>query len=145
GRIDPDDGGPEVAAVRELFEEAGVLLTDRPLAEETQAEWRRRLNAGSGGLRQLLAAAQLPPHRSRLQFWSRWLTPSFEPKRFDAAFFVAELPPGQTPSFDQKETVEELWISPAEALARQTAGTLRLPPPQVRTFIELEACGTIER
>jgi 8-oxo-dGTP pyrophosphatase MutT (NUDIX family) len=143
GRVDPDDGGPEVAAVRELFEEAGVLLTDRPLAAEVQAGWRRKLLAGAVGFRELLGIEGLEPDRSRLHAWSRWVTPSFEPKRFDAHFFLAELPPGQVPSFDAQETVEELWISPTEALARQAAGALRLPPPQVRTFHELEACGTI--
>src|SRR5262249_15478758 len=71
-------------------------------------------------------------------------TPSFEPKRFDAQFFLAELPPGQVPSFDAQETVEELWVAPADALGRQSAGSLRLPPPQVRTFHELSACATIE-
>ena len=111
GKIDPTDADAETAAARELFEEAGVLL----------------------------AAANLGVDRSRLHWWSRWVTPMQEPRRFDAEFFVAELPPGQTPSFDQKETVEELWITPAAALERQAAGELRLAPPQLRTFHELSA------
>jgi 8-oxo-dGTP pyrophosphatase MutT (NUDIX family) len=143
GKIDPDDGGPEVAAVRELFEEAGVLLCDRALPADEQREWRRRLLAGETSFAKLLADEKLVPDASRLHFWARWVTPSFEPKRFDAHFFVAELPPDQVPSFDDQETVEELWIGPAAALARQAEGTLRLPPPQVRTFHELAAARTL--
>jgi 8-oxo-dGTP pyrophosphatase MutT (NUDIX family) len=143
GKVDPDDASAEVAAVRELFEEAGVLLCDRPLAPDVQSAWRRRLLAGEARFQQLLADEGLVPDRARLHRWSRWITPSFEPKRFDAAFFLAELPPDQVPSFDAQETIEELWVSPADALARQSAGTLKLPPPQLRTFHELLACGTI--
>ncbi len=143
GKIDPDDGSPEVAAVRELFEEAGVLLGDRSLTPDAQAGWRRRLLAGEASFAELIAAERLAPDRSRLRPWSRWITPSFEPKRFDAQFFLAELPPDQVPSFDAQETVEELWVTPADALARQSAGTLRLPPPQLRTFHELAACASL--
>jgi 8-oxo-dGTP pyrophosphatase MutT (NUDIX family) len=143
GKIDPDDGSAEVAAVRELFEEAGVLLTDRPLAPDAQADWRRRLLANEVTFAALLAAEGLRPDATRLHFWSRWVTPSFEPKRFDASFYLAQLPPGQVPSFDDQETVEELWITPVAALARQADGSLRLPPPQVRTFHELAAAGTV--
>ena len=144
GKVDPSDGGAEVAAVRELFEEAGVLLCDRALAAPKQAEWRRRLLAGEVDFPRLLAEEGLAPDRSRLHGWSRWITPSFEPKRFDAEFFLAELPGEQVPSFDRKETVEEVWVTPEEALARQIAGSLPLPPPQVRTFHELAAAGTLD-
>lgn len=141
GKVDPDDGSPEVAAIRELYEEAGVLLAEPPF--DVSAETRARLIAGEVTFPQVIAGANLRLDHSRLHYWARWMTPSAEPKRFDALFFVAELPPGQTPSFDQKETVEELWITPAEALARQADATLRLPPPQVRTMHELVAAGSL--
>lgn len=143
GKVDPDDGADEVAAVRELFEEAGVLLVDRPLSAEVQSGWRRRLLAGEVTFAKMLEAEGLQPERSRLHAWARWVTPSAEPKRFDARFFLAELPPGQVPSFDDQETVEELWITPEQALVRQAAGSLRLPPPQLRILHELAACGSI--
>jgi 8-oxo-dGTP pyrophosphatase MutT (NUDIX family) len=143
GKIDPDDGGPEVAAVRELFEEAGVLLADRSLPADRQREWRRRLLVGETSFAALLAEEKLAPDLTRLHPWSRWVTPSFEPKRFDAQFFVAELPPDQIPSFDEQETVEEVWVAPATALARQDQGTLPLPPPQLRTFHELAGTRTV--
>jgi 8-oxo-dGTP pyrophosphatase MutT (NUDIX family) len=143
GKIDAADGGAQVAAVRELFEEAGVLLAEPLPPTETLAEARQRLNAGEVSFSQVLALSSASPDPARLHFWARWVTPSAEPKRFDATFFLAELPPGQHPSFDAKETVDELWITPAEALARQAAGTLRLPPPQLRTMYELRAAGDL--
>lgn len=141
GRIDTEDESAELAAVRELFEEAGVLLTADAPADLTEP--RRRLLAGEISFADVIAAAGVTPDLTRLHWWARWVTPSAEPKRFDAQFFVAELPPGQTPSFDRKETVEELWIGAAEALARQAAGALRLPPPQLRTLIDLRAAGDL--
>lgn len=138
GKVDADDGSPERAAIRELFEEAGVLLARGALpAAERLADWRRRLNSRDATFPQLLAAEGLEPDLDRLHFWARWVTPSVEPKRFDARFFLAELPADQTPSFDDKETVEEAWVAPDEAIARHAATGFRLPPPQLRTMWEL--------
>jgi 8-oxo-dGTP pyrophosphatase MutT (NUDIX family) len=142
GKIDPEDGSPETAAVRELYEEAGVLLCEPPAADPATArDARRRLNAGEVSFPQVLALCSRSPAQGGLHWWARWVTPSAEPRRFDATFFVAELPPDQSPSFDDKETVEELWIAPGEAIARQAAGELRLPPPQLRTMFDLRAAG----
>lgn len=70
-----------------------------------------------------------------LSYFSRWITPSFERKRFDATFYVAALPPDQTAAADGQETTDGLWVTPEEALGRSRE--LRLPPPQVRTMWEL--------
>jgi 8-oxo-dGTP pyrophosphatase MutT (NUDIX family) len=75
------------------------------------------------------------PAEAELAPWSHWITPSIEPKRFSARFFVAELPAGQEPRFDATETVDQAWATPADAIAR--AGELQLPPPQLRTCWEL--------
>jgi hypothetical protein len=88
----------------------------------------------------VLALSSSSPDLSRLHWWSRWVTPSAEPKRFSADFFVAELPPGQTPSFDRKETVDELWVSPDEALKRQAAGELP-SDEELRSRLKLLADG----
>ncbi len=136
GKVDPDDRSVEIAAIRELFEEAGVLLVREPVAEERRRELRRRANGGepfSG----ILAAEGLTPATERLHEWARWITPSVEPKRFDARFFLAEAPPDQAPAFDDKETVEQAWLTPAEAAERHAGEALRLPPPQLRTMLEL--------
>jgi 8-oxo-dGTP pyrophosphatase MutT (NUDIX family) len=139
GKVDPEDRSPEEAAIRELFEEAGVLLVvgGTALEQEQLDRWRRELNAGAVRFRALLERERLEPDLSRLHPWARWVTPSVEPKRFDARFYLAELPPGQRTSYDSKETVEEAWVAPDEGITRHLAGGLKLPPPQLRTLHEL--------
>ncbi|HYN94146.1 MAG TPA: NUDIX hydrolase, partial [Pilimelia sp.] len=75
--------------------------------------------------------------------WSRWITPEFEPRRFDAYFFLAALPPGQAPRDVSGEADHAQWITPAEALARHAAGGLPLLPPTLVTLRELTAYADI--
>lgn len=139
GAADPEDGGDlRVTAARELFEEAGVLLVTERLDAAARGELRARLAAGAS-LAGLLAEHRLTLDLARLGYFAHWVTPSAEAKRFSARFYVAVLPDGQSPSFDNVETVDEAWVTPDEALAR--AGELRLPPPQVRTMLELQAAA----
>lgn len=134
GAADEGEDDPRVTAARELFEEAGVLFAREPVAPEVLARWRDEVHQGAS-LAAILAAAGNALAPAALTYHSHWITPSIERKRFSARFYLAALPPGQTPSFDNRETVDEVWVTPAEALAR--AGELGLPPPQVRTFLDL--------
>jgi 8-oxo-dGTP pyrophosphatase MutT (NUDIX family) len=136
------------AAARELFEEAGVLLARADASTETktlevpiQALLRRRILDGADA-HTTMASAHLAWSTEMLVPWSHWITPSIEPRRFSARFFVCELPGSQVPSFDDVETVDQVWLRPREAIAR--AGELQLPPPQLRTFWELSQLDTIE-
>lgn len=70
-----------------------------------------------------------------LHYLAHWVTPSIEKRRFTARFYAARLPAGQTPAFDNRETVDEVWVIPEAGLAR--AAELRLPPPQIRTLHDL--------
>jgi 8-oxo-dGTP pyrophosphatase MutT (NUDIX family) len=135
GTADPGETDPRYTAARELFEEAGVLLADREVAADTRDVWRSQLHEAERPFDEMLADVGASIDLGALGYFAHWITPSIEKKRFSAKFFFAELPPGQTPSFDNKETVDEIWVTPTEALER--AGELKLPPPQVRTFIEL--------
>jgi len=128
------------SAARELFEEAGVLLTQTPVATDELAAWRARILGGEP-LAPILAGAGVTFDLDALHYHSHWITPSVEKKRFSARFYVARLPGGQTPSFDDQETVDEAWVTPAEALERIV--DLQLPPPQLRTFLELRDTPTI--
>jgi 8-oxo-dGTP pyrophosphatase MutT (NUDIX family) len=140
--------GARTAAARELFEEAGVLLAriDPGVDAETLQMplvpvLRRRILEGTPA-EAALTKVGLVWSTEVLVPWSHWITPSVEPKRFSARFFVCELPTGQRPSFDAVETVEQIWVRPHDALAR--SGELALPPPQLRTFWELSQLATIE-
>jgi 8-oxo-dGTP pyrophosphatase MutT (NUDIX family) len=126
-------------AARELFEEAGVLLADRPVDAAAVAALRARSVAGTP-LEELLAEAGLRLDLERLVPFAHWVTPSAEKRRFSARFFVAELPPGQEATPDGAEVVESQWATPKDALAR--SDELLLPPPQLRTVWELRGAAT---
>jgi 8-oxo-dGTP pyrophosphatase MutT (NUDIX family) len=141
GGADPDEHLATCAA-RELFEEAGVALLERPAPAERLAELRKRAAAGAS-THEVIADAGLRFDEQQLLPWSHWITPSLEPRRFSAHFFVAALPEGQAPRFDDVETVEQIWINPVDAAAR--AGDLALPPPQLRTLWELRELTSIDQ
>jgi 8-oxo-dGTP pyrophosphatase MutT (NUDIX family) len=138
GVAEPGEDARTTAA-RELFEEAGVLLVST--AVDDLASLRARILAGEPAT-DVLVPAGVAFATDVLVPWSHWITPSTEPRRYSARFFVAELPAGQEPRFDRTETVDQVWVTPEEALARR--GELQLPPPQIRTCWELAACTTLE-
>ena len=134
GTADPGDRDLEETAVRELFEEAGVLLGHGVVPSTSLTGWRRQVRDGAS-LVALAASAGVRLDTETLHYFAHWITPSFERKRFSARFFIAKLPSGQTPSFDNLETVDQIWVTPEEALKRTRE--LRLPPPQLRTMYDL--------
>lgn len=134
GAAEAADGDLRITAARELFEEAGVLVADGAPGADDRAALRAELHGGGAAAIRFTADAMHP--------WSHWITPSIEPKRFAARFYVAVLPDGQEPSVDTTETIDLCWVTPAEALVR--AKELALPPPQVRTFWELSRLAGID-
>jgi 8-oxo-dGTP pyrophosphatase MutT (NUDIX family) len=142
-----------VAATRELFEEAGVLLActkagDRIEAERMNAEEIARERAGvrSGTLRfaDFLAAHDWYADARALAPFSHWITPSSEPRRYDTHFFLAIAPADQTVSADSVETHDGCWISPGEALARHRARRLHLVYPTIKHLERLAAFGELQ-
>lgn len=127
---DEPDGGVSiwVAALRELFEEAGVLLAedecgalvdlDAPDRAGRFELTRGALQRGELSLADLARAERLRLAADRLIYFSRWITPVVSPRRYDTRFFLAELPTGQTAGHCQIETVDGAWVAPRRALER---------------------------
>lgn len=124
-----------VAAVRETYEESGVLLAGTPdgvAAVPSGESWdadRAALNAGELSFPELLLKRGLVVLADRLAAWDRWITPEVEPRRFDARFFVAVVPPGQSASGHLAEADQITWVDPADGLDRARAGEITLLPP----------------
>lgn len=120
-----------IAGIRESFEEAGLLLAydaDGELLsyrDEHQRQrfdaYRRPLHAGEISLDEICAREGIRLAVDRMHFYNRFVTPLGRPRRFDTRFFVAAAPPGQTGRHDAHETVDSVWISPQDALARNDA------------------------
>ncbi|MDN5858186.1 MAG: NUDIX domain-containing protein [Pseudonocardia sp.] len=122
------------AAVRETFEECGVLLAG---PGTTSARERKALVRQQRTLDEVLAAAGLTVRADLLRPWARWITPEISPKRYDTAFFVAAVPEGQEADARTTEAVEATWWSPAEALAGAARGELSLMAPTLTAVREL--------
>jgi 8-oxo-dGTP pyrophosphatase MutT (NUDIX family) len=138
------------AAVRETFEESGVLLAgpsaDSVVADTTGADWeadRLALLDRSLSLAELLARRGLVLRSDLLRPWSRWITPVIEERRFDARFFAAALPPQQRTRDVGGEAAEVAWVSPADAIAMGRRREILLWPPTAVSLAELAACGDV--
>ncbi|SRR6185437_782078 len=138
------------AAVRETFEESGVLLAgesaDSVVADTTSEDWERDRNAlldRSLSLAELLAARRLVLRSDLLRPWARWITPVVEPRRYDARFFAAALPAGQRTRDVSTEAAAVTWIEPAQAIEAGKRGEIQLWPPTAVTLAELAACGDL--
>ena len=131
-----------LAAVRELFEEAGVLLADGPSAaaidRRTVGAARVALVGGEATLGDIAESLNLRLRTDLLAPISHWTTPPVMTRRFDTRFFVAELPPGVRPTFTTDEVIAHRWITPGAALAAMAAGEVGLWPPTSATLQQLE-------
>lgn len=152
-RLDMSRGGLAfwVAAIRESFEEAGVLLAyDRhgsvvDLDDVAAANrWREHRQAVDSGLRRLVEVCQAEQLRlavDGMHYFGHWITPEGAPRRYDTRFFLAAAPPNQTPLHDDREVIANTWIRPAEGLERAAAGELMMLPP---TTASLRAISRFE-
>lgn len=153
GAVDPADGeAPHsygVAALRELFEEAGILIAcdargERAMLDDrTQANLRARGAAGTP-LVELLDAERLHLDTRALVYYSNWITPASEPIRFDAHFFVARAPEGQSGAADAIEVHDGRWMVPSDALARAERNELTIRFPTQKHLERLARYADVE-
>jgi 8-oxo-dGTP pyrophosphatase MutT (NUDIX family) len=153
-RIRPDWSGPEpaawtdslsadvdlaaaliCAAVRETFEESGVLLAGSAPAVPDRD--RRALERHELSLADLLRRHELSVRADLLRAWAHWITPAGEPRRYDTRFFLAALPGGQQARGATGEAETAEWVRPADALAQHAAGSRPMLPPTLVTLREL--------
>lgn len=135
-----------VAALRELFEEAGVLLAC-PLAATPAArlaEYRRDLLAGTTAFPDIIRRARLRLALDELAYFAHWVTPEIETRRFDTRFFLARAPEGQTPVHDDGETSHSEWLAPLDAIERSRDGRISLPPPTWTTLSMLAKFDSLD-
>ena len=146
--------GLHLAALRELFEEAGVLLgTPRedgpgapigePAADEVAAG-RAALEAGTLGFVELVRDLDLVLRPERLVYFAHWITPRILPRRFDTRFFAVELPSGQEAIHCGVETTDGAWMTPSAALGRAAAGEIKLMQPTEAVLRAFARSGSAE-
>lgn len=133
-----------VAAVRETFEESGILLAgpdEHTLASDVAQPWaqeaRLALESGDLSLADLLADRGLVLRTDLLSAWAHWITPAFEPKRYDTRFFVAVAPEGQRVGSLPGEADRAQWVGLADAVRAVEDGQAAMLPPTLVTCREL--------
>jgi 8-oxo-dGTP pyrophosphatase MutT (NUDIX family) len=144
--LDADALGFRIAAIRETFEESGILLArptgstalvDARRASEIAAAHRAELNEGKITFLKVLTDNGMLLALDELMPYAHWITPEGMPKRFDTWFFLAAAPPDQLGAHDGKESTDSIWVSAREALAGGESGRFKLPFPTTRNLIRL--------
>lgn len=136
------------AAVRETFEESGVLLageSPETVVADTSpyADARRALVSREVSFARFLADAGLVLRADLLRPWSNWVTPEVEPRRYDTRFFLAAMPQGQRADAVTTEAADAYWRTPEGALQDWKQGRCGLLPPTWMTLTELAGCGSV--
>ncbi len=151
-KLDREALGFRIAAIRETFEESGILLA-KPRGSNELVSAARAADIG--------AAFRAAPDKERdflklltdngmlltlndLVPYAHWITPEGMPKRFDTHFFLAAAPPEQVGAHDGKESTNSIWVSPREALAGGESGRFKLPFPTTRNLIKLGKYRTVK-
>lgn len=129
GHARPDDPGLTFAAIRETFEESGLLFADAPVAEEALRAARTALLARNASFFATVRGLGVRLDVTALHYFARRITPKRATHRFDARFFVARAPDGQVAEADAFETYDGRWVRPSEMLASAQRGELGLASP----------------
>jgi len=146
-------GDFRIAAIRETFEESGILLArprgsdaliDAKRASEISSAHRTALCESKISFAQILADHQMMLALDLLVPYAHWITPEGMPKRFDTWFFLAAAPHEHIGAHDGKESTDSIWVSPREALEGGESGRFKLPFPTTRNLIRLGKHATVQ-
>lgn len=136
------------AAIRELFEESGVLLADHELAADQLAAARDELNACACQWHEFVLDNAVQLRCDRLHYFSYWITPVGLPKRYSARFFLATVDAGQQARHDGSELVKSRWMPAADVLAARRKKQMKVPYPTRKTLkqlAKLDSTDALER
>jgi 8-oxo-dGTP pyrophosphatase MutT (NUDIX family) len=151
--LDAETLGFRIAAIRETFEESGILLAkprgsntlvDAKRAAEIEVRNRVALCESKTTFLKILNDNGMLLALDELVPYAHWITPEGMPKRFDTWFFLAAAPPAQVGAHDGKESTDSIWLSPREALAGGESGRFKLPFPTTRNLIKLGKHATVK-
>jgi 8-oxo-dGTP pyrophosphatase MutT (NUDIX family) len=145
--------GYAVAALREAFEETGILLARPtamagppsriPLGAESAARYREGVLAGRVSLREMAAAEGLQLALDQLTYIAHWITPEPEPRRYDTRFFLSQVTAEADALLHEEELVEARWLRPREAVEGFRSGELTMLPPTVHTLRRIGSFATV--
>jgi 8-oxo-dGTP pyrophosphatase MutT (NUDIX family) len=143
-----------IAALRELFEEAGVLLAydqaGKLLELRYRNEWERFRTYRESLQNRKISISEIAEKENllfaldQLHYYTHWITPEARSERFDTYFFLARYPSGQEASPDQKETTAGVWLTPRKALEENLTGEVILSPPTLKTLEDLSRFRSTE-
>lgn len=145
--LSPDaESRVRVAAIRELLEEAGLLLARRAddFADAATAEAMRATHRQGVSLVTHLAAAGLRVALDAVMPFAHWVTPEIEIRRYDTRFLIARVPEGQHALSDARETTALEWMRPGDATDRASRGEIMLPPPTWTTLRRLARFASVD-
>ena len=138
-----------IGAIRETFEEAGLLLAvdadgrDAAIEAPRLAEYRKACQSDNRAFWSLLRNEGLKLATDRLVYFAHWITPEDQPLRFDTRFFAAPAPAGQEATGDEYEMTDLRWLAPAEAVAASQRGEIMLRNPTVKNLLRFDGARTV--
>jgi recombination protein RecT len=131
-------------AIRETFEECGLLFADKVIPEQTLREARNGMLEGKRTFNDTINDLGVKLDARAVHYFSRWITPSAIPQRFDARFFIARHPPDQVAEADAHETYDGRWVKPLEMIAASVRKELQIVFPTVKHLERIGGFATVE-
>jgi 8-oxo-dGTP pyrophosphatase MutT (NUDIX family) len=144
GQCRPAEPAFTYAAIRETFEECGLLFSVEPVEQETLREARTRMLEKARSFSDTLVDLNVRLDARAVRYFSRWITPSVNPYRFDARFFVARAPTGQAAEADALETYDGRWVRPADVLGEVERNEIQMIFPTIKHIERIGGFKTVD-